>query len=100
MKTTEQSDEYDETSDESDKSLAIKRCYNGGDESDKSLAIHARTCFLFLVAIASVTVTVILACKLLAFTTTQPWTYPQPMSTSQFLSPFFFIGAFLLSHHT
>ena len=54
MKTTEQSDEYDETSDESDKSLAIKRCYNGGDESDKSLAVNARTCFLFPLAIAPV----------------------------------------------
>ena len=39
MKTTEQSDEYDDTSDESDKSLAIKRCYNGSGESVKSLAI-------------------------------------------------------------
>ena len=50
MKTTEQSDEDDDTNDESDKSLAIKRWYNGGDESDKSLAIHARTCFLFPLA--------------------------------------------------
>ena len=29
----------DRDDDESDKSLAIKRCYNGVDESDKSLAI-------------------------------------------------------------
>ena len=49
---------YAHDDDESDESLAIKRCYNGGDESDKSLAIHARTCFLFPLAIASVTVTV------------------------------------------
>ena len=48
----DESDNPDETSaftcddiddDESDKSLAIKRCYNGGDESDKSLARTA-TC--------------------------------------------------------
>ena len=41
MKTTDQSDDDDDDDDESDKSLAIKRCHNGGDESDKSLA---RTC--------------------------------------------------------
>ena len=45
MKTTEQSDEDDDTNDESDKSLAIKRCYNGGDESDKSLATKAQFAF-------------------------------------------------------
>ena len=39
MKTTARSDEDDDTNDESEKSLAIKRCNNGGDESDKSLAI-------------------------------------------------------------
>ena len=58
MNTTERSDEYDDTNDESDKSLTIKRWYNGGDESDKSLAIHARTCVPFPLAVASVTVTV------------------------------------------
>ena len=39
MKTTEQSNEDDDTNDESDKAVAIKRWYNGGDESGKSPAI-------------------------------------------------------------
>ena len=38
MKPTEQSDNDDNTDDEIDKTLATKRCNNGGDESDKSLA--------------------------------------------------------------
>ena len=33
------SNSYSHDDDESDKSLSIKRCYNGGGESDKSLAI-------------------------------------------------------------
>ena len=58
----DESDNHDETKlftcdhhddDEIDKSLAIKRCYNGGDESDKSLAINARTCFPFPLAVES-----------------------------------------------
>ena len=52
----DESDTHDETNaftcdhhddDESDKSLAIKRCYNGGDESDKSRARTA-TCSFYL----------------------------------------------------
>ena len=50
----DESDKHDETNaftcddlddDESDKSLAIKRCYNGGDESAKSLARTATCSF-------------------------------------------------------
>ena len=43
MKTTEQSDEDNDTNDESDKSLAIKCCYNDDDENGKSLTI--KRCF-------------------------------------------------------
>ena len=39
MKTTEQSGQDDDTNDESDESLAIKRCYNDDDENGKSLTI-------------------------------------------------------------
>ena len=44
MKTSERSDEDDDTNGESDKSLAIKRCYNGGDESDKSYNCFVLDC--------------------------------------------------------
>ena len=41
----EDEDNDDYTNDESDKSLAIKRWYNGGDECDKSLARTATCSF-------------------------------------------------------